>query len=380
MSKEKITLIAVGDVMLHGDGTKNIFHYVRDVLRTGDITFGNCEQTYSDKGNLAPGQTSIEDPIKSINTLIDAGFDVLSIANNHTLDAGYEALLDTIERMKKTNIKLVGIGKNLTEARKPVIIEKKGNRVGFLAYGCIGPDGYEAWEDKPGYAPMRAYTIYDKWDYQPGTPPRIITVAFPDDLAAMEDDIRKLKSQVDVVAVSLHWGLHFQHAVIPMYGYQVGHAAIDAGADIILGGHAHILKGIEVYKGRVVFHALNNFAFGMRPRPPSTATQPGGDPFARGARRFSEMYHFTPEPGSIWHPEAKRTLICKAIIEDGKIQKVSYLPCWIDFQKEQQPELLTRSDSRAEDVFNYIEQISREEKLTTQFTWEGNEVVIKAQG
>ena len=377
MKKEKITLIATGDVMLHGDGTKDIFHYVRDVLRAGDITFGNCEQTYSDKGNLVPGQTSIEDPSKSINTLIDAGFDVLSIANNHTLDAGYEALLDTIERMKKTNIKLVGIGKNLAAARQPVIIEKKGNRVGFLAYGCIGPDGYEAWEDKPGYAPMRAYTIYDKWDYQPGTLPRIITVAFPDDLAAMEEDIRKLKSQVDVVAVSLHWGLHFQHAVIPMYGFQVGHAAIDAGADIILGGHAHILKGIEVYKGKVVFHALNNFAFGMRHRVP-TATPPGGDPFARGARRFSEMYHFTPEPGSIWHPEAKRTLIGKVIIEDGKIKKVSYLPCWIDFQKEQQPELLTRSDPRAQDVFSYMEQISREEKLSTKYAWEGDEIVISA--
>ena len=222
--------------------------------------------------------------------------------------------------MNKTNIKLVGIGKNLTEARKPVILEKKGNRVGFLAYGCIGPDGYEAWEDKPGYAPMRAYTIYDKWDYQPGTPPRIITVAYPDDLAAMEEDIRKLKSQVDVVAVSLHWGLHFQHAVIPMYAFQVGHAAIDAGADIILGGHAHILKGIEVYKGKVIFHALNNFAFGMRQRA-HTATPPGGDPLARGARRFSEMYHFTPEPGSIWHPEAKRTLIGKVIIEDGSHQE-----------------------------------------------------------
>jgi poly-gamma-glutamate capsule biosynthesis protein CapA/YwtB (metallophosphatase superfamily) len=377
MNKEKITLIAAGDVMLHGDATKDIFHYVRDVLRSGDITFGNCEQTYSDKGNPVIGQTSNEDPNKSINTLIDAGFDVLSIANNHTLDAGYEALLDTIERMNKTNIKLVGIGKNLAVARQPVIIEKKGNRVGFLAYGCIGPDGYEAWEDKPGYAPMRAYTIYDKWDYQPGTPPRIITVAYPDDLAVMEEDIRKLKSQVDVVAVSLHWGLHFQHAVIPMYGFQVGHAAIDAGADIILGGHAHILKGIEVYKGKVVFHALNNFAFGMRRRVP-TATPPGGDPFARGARRFSEMYHFTPEPGSIWHPEAKRTLIGKVIIEDGKIKKVSYLPCWIDFQKEQQPELLTRSDPRAQDVFSYMEQISREEKLSTKYAWEGDEIVISA--
>jgi hypothetical protein len=373
MNKERITLIAVGDVMLHGKKTENIFHYVREVLQSGDITFANCEQTYSKKGKSWMGNPVDYDPDVSIAMLVDNGFDVLSIANNHTLDEGETALLDTIEKMAKTNIKLVGVGKNLDEARQAVILERKGNRVGFLAYGCIGPEGYEALEDKPGYAPMRAHTIYDKWDFQPGTPPRIITVAYPDDLANMEEDIRKLKSKVDVVAVSLHWGLHFQHAVIPMYEFQVGHAAIDAGADIILGGHAHILKGIEVYKGKVIFHALNNFAFGMNRRINASS---GVDPLERGARRFAELYKFTPEPGSIWHPEAKRTLISKVMIEDGMIKRVSYLPCYIDFQKDQQPEIVTRSDPRGEDVFNYMQQISREQNLSVSFAWEGDEVVI----
>ncbi|MFC1821058.1 CapA family protein [Thermodesulfobacteriota bacterium] len=375
MSKESITMITVGDVMLHGEATKNIFDNVGDVMRSGDITFANCEQTYSDKG---VGHSAGIDPTKSIDTMIDAGIDVISIANNHTLDAGIDALLDTIERMGKTNIKVVGVGKNLEESRQPVILERKGTRVGFLAYGCIGPEGYEAWEDKPGYAPMRTYTIYDKWDYQPGTPPRIITVAYPDELAAMEEDVRKLKSQVDVVAVSFHWGLHFQPEKIPMYGFQVGHAAIDAGADIILGGHDHVLKGIEVYKGKVIFYALNNFAFGMRQRGSGEMQRPPRHDIYRGGKLLMEMYDFKPDPGTIWHPDAKRTIIGKVIIEGGEIGKVSYIPCYIDYQKGSMPEIVTRSDPRGEDVFNYMEKITRSQKMSTKFTWEGDEVVIEA--
>ena len=288
MKKERIILIALGDIILQGDKPETMFDHVIDVLHSGDIVFANCDQTYSDKGyNPSRGLADASGP-RNIPALIHASLDVVSLANNHTLDWGYDNLLDTLERLSKTEIKVVGVGKNLAEVRLPIIKESKGNRVGFLAYGCIGPDGYEAWEDKPGYAPMRAWTIYDKWDYQPGTPPQIVTLAYKDDLAAMEEDVRKLKSQVDVVMVSFHWGLHFQHAVIPMYEFEVAHAAIDAGADIIIGGHAHILKGIEVYKGKVIFHAMNNFAVGGRriatggeQRPHGMGLRPGRKTFCR---------------------------------------------------------------------------------------------------
>jgi hypothetical protein len=374
MKKERMTLITLGDIILHGDEPETMFDHVIDVLRSGDIVFANCDQTYSDKGyNSSRGFADSSGP-KNIPALIHAGLDVVSLANNHTLDWGYDNLLDTLERLSKTDIKVVGVGKNLAEARQPVIKESKGNRVGFLAYGCIGPDSYEAWEDKPGYAPMRAWTIYDKWDYQPGTPPRIVTLAYRDDLAAMEEDVRKLKSQVDVVAVSFHWGLHFQHAVIPMYEFEVGHAAIDAGADIIIGGHAHILKGIEVYKGKVIFHAMNNFAVGGIRHATGGEQRPRGWDFARGGKLFAERYHFTPETGSIWHPEYRKTLMGKVLIEDGKIQKVSYIPCYIN--KNDQPEMVTRNTPRGQEVFSYVEQISREQDLSVNFAWEGDEVLI----
>jgi hypothetical protein len=364
MHKEKISLIAVGDVML-GYEPDTLFDHVVDVLRSGDIAFANCDQVYSDKGHHNPAIFPSPSDPKNIPALVKSGLNVISLANNHTLDWGTDALLDTIERISKTEIKAVGVGKNITEARKPVILERKGTRVGFLAYGCVGPDGYEAWEDKPGYAPMRSWTIYEKWDYQPGTPPMIVTLAYRDDLAAMEEDIRKLKAQVDVVAVSFHWGLHMQPALIPMSGFEIGHAACDAGADIILGTHAHILKGIEVYKGKVIFHGQSNFAF--RPWPPSGAPSSLRGHSQRPGRSFRDFYKFDPA-------EVLNTFIAKVIIEEGKISKVSYIPCHIN--KETQPEIVTRSDPRGQQVFDYIEKISRSQNLSTKFVWEGDEVVI----
>ena len=88
------------------------------------------------------------------------------------------------------------------------------------------------------------------------------------------------------------------------------------------------------------------------------------------------MYQFEPEPGTIWHPDAKRTIIGKVIIEGGETKKVSYLPCYIDYQKGAMPEIVTRSDPRGEDVFSYMEKITRSQNMSTRFVWEGDEVII----
>lgn len=370
MTKQRITLLAIGDIVIFNrEEPETIFAHVADVLQAADIAFANCDQQYSDKG-YKTSHVLRSDTTKVVPALVYTGLDVVSLANNHALDWGPEALLDTIDRIRNAGIPVVGAGKNITEARRPVILERKGNRVGFLAYGCVGPDGYEALEDKPGYAPMRAWTIYEKWDYQPGTPPRIVTIPYKDDLATMEEDIRKLKARVDVVAVSFHWGLHFVPVLIPMYEFEVGHAAIDAGADIILGGHPHILKGIEVYKGKVIFHSLGNFALDMR-------SDAGDKSFDKLNKRMEQMYQFKADPEYPtypMHPEAKATVIAKAVIGDGEIKKVSYIPCYIN--KKSEPEIKTRSDPRGQEVFSYIQKISRSLNLPATFTWKEDEVVI----
>lgn len=368
MKKESITLLGVGDILIDREKPESIFQHVAEVLRGADIAFANCEQMYSEKGTPSPVHTVPSSP-RYLPALNYAGFDVLSFANNHTLDWGHEAVLDTMSRLKKAGLPYVGVGKNITEARQPVILERKGTKVGFLAYGCIGPAGSEAEENRPGYAPMRAWTIYEQIDYQPGTPPNIVTVPYPKDLAAMIEDIKKLKAQVDIAVISFHWGQHFLPRIIPMYCFDVGHAAVDAGADLILGGHPHILKGIEVYKGKIIFYSMCNFALELQPK---TWNSPGAP------SRTKKIYNFKPDPEYPTYPmprESRATLIAKVIIEEGKIKRVSYLPCYINKQSE--PEIVTRSDTRGQEVFNYVEDISRSEELPVHFAWDGDEVLIK---
>jgi hypothetical protein len=370
MKKEAITLLGVGDILIDRDNPDTLFQYVADVLRSGDITFANCEQVYSDKVKRMKEIASYSDP-RNIPALINAGIDIISLANNHTLDCGQEALLDTIVRLKEAGLPYIGVGKNISEARQPVILERKGTRIGFLAYCCIGPDGYEAGENKPGFAPVRSWTLYQQVDPQPGTPPRIISVPYTNDLAAMVEDIKKLKAQVDLTVVSYHWGQHFLPRVIPMYCFDIGHAAVDAGADLILGTHAHMLKGIEVYKGAVIFYSTGNFAIELGP-----GTIIGKTPI-EALKGIQKLYKFTPDPEyttSPCHPEAKHTLIVRAVIENGMIKRVSYIPCFVN--KRAEPEILTRRDPRSQAVFDYMTDISRSEGLNVHFSWDGDEVAI----
>jgi poly-gamma-glutamate synthesis protein (capsule biosynthesis protein) len=253
----------------------------------------------------------------------------------------------------------------------------------------VVPRGFEAREDKSGLAPVRATTSYEQVDWQAGTPPRIVTKANPDDLAAMIEDIKKLRPSVDVLVVSMHWGVHFVPAVIAMYQYEVGHAAIDAGADIIIGHHAHILKGIEVYKGKVIFFSLCNFQMDMfldgpvarqmaaaqnRPATFSATIDsqnrrvgPGLDP----ARR----YEVDPDYPTYACPiDSQKTILVKCNIADKKIQRVAFLPLWMS--KEGKPEPLSHSDPRSDEVYHYMEWLCKDQRLDTKFSREGDEVVV----
>ena len=189
------------------------------------------------------------------------------------MDWGREAFYQTIGVLKEEGMQVIGVGKNIDEARTPTIIEIGETKIGFLGYNTILPQDYYATKNRPGCAPMRGLTVYEPIEHdQPGTPCRIHTFPHREDLQNLLTDIRKLRSQVDVLVLSIHWGIHFVPAVLADYQRDVAHAAIDAGADIILGHHTHILKPIEVYKGKVIFYSLANFALD----PPQAFTEDAG--------------------------------------------------------------------------------------------------------
>jgi poly-gamma-glutamate capsule biosynthesis protein CapA/YwtB (metallophosphatase superfamily) len=357
MKKEPITFMGVGDIIIDREKPETVFRYVEDVLRAADITYANCDQAYADKGTPSPRQAS-HSTSKNIPALLHAGIDAVSLANNHSLDWGVAGILETMDNLKKAGLPYVGTGRNLAEARKPVILERKGTKVGLLAYSSVHHEGYEATEERPGLVPIRVWTIYQQVDYQPGTPPKIITIAHKEDLAAMIDDIKKLKKQVDVVVVYFHWGQHLLPRLIPMYCFELGHEAIDAGADLIIGTHTHILKGIEMYKGKAIFYSLGNFVLELGQHMRDHAH----------VQELDRLYRT-----SDW-TERMKTMIARAVIEDGKIARVSYIPCYINENSE--PVIVKKDEPKGQEVFDYVADISRSEELPVSFTWDGDSEVL----
>jgi poly-gamma-glutamate synthesis protein (capsule biosynthesis protein) len=362
---DDIVLYAVGDVIPDREDPGSIFEHVTDILSRGDIAFCQLDAVLSERGTPLP-QARLPCRVnpQTARAIKDAGFDVVSFASNHCMDWGREVL-------EKEGLSVIGAGKNIEEARRPAVVERKGTRIAFLAYNSILPQGYWADLDRPGCVPMRAFTLYEQVEHdQPGTPCRVHTFPHRDDLNAMVEDIRKAKFQADVVIVSMHWGIHFIPAVLADYQRDMARVAIDSGADLILGHHAHILKGIEVYAGKVVFYSLCNFALDLR-APKELLERPGH----KEIERLNPDWKPDPEyPTYFMPPDSRKTIIAKCIISNRRIKSVSFLPTYIN--KQSQPKVLVSEDQRFGEVIGYIEEITRDQGLETGYTVQGNEVVV----
>jgi len=216
-------------------------------LAASDITAGNLESTLSTAGAPRQGGNSFAADPRVLAGLRRAGFDVLSLANNHTGDFGLRALIDTVDRVAAARIAPVGAGRNLNRARQPAVVERNGIKFGFLAFNAIG-ETPAAGRDSPGAVRIRM---------PPRTGPLNET-----DLRAMQAAVRRLNAKADVVVVLPHWGDQYTNRPVPEQP-RVARALIDAGADLIVGGHPHWVQGIELYRDRLIAHSLGNYVFDM---------------------------------------------------------------------------------------------------------------------
>ncbi len=248
VAAEPVVINAVGDIMLAGSGAPLFrrvgfdypFKEISPLLLQGDLNIGNLESPITRGGNefldkkfrfrTDPGATA---------ALQRAGFNHLTLANNHILDFGTTGLEDTISALDSVGITHAGAGLDLARARQERIVTVKGARIALLAYSLTYPAEFYATADRGGTAPGYA-------DYY-------------------RADIARARKSADYVIVSFHWGV--ECADLPRdYQKVAAHRAIDAGADVVLGHHPHVLQGIEYYKGGVVFYSLGNFAFASRSR------------------------------------------------------------------------------------------------------------------
>lgn len=367
-------IFAIGDVAVNREQPDTIFELVHEQIRQHDFAFAQIEAIYSKLGEVNVSGTSSPlrgDPA-NVAAIGRAGFNLASFASNHCMDYGISAFHDTIAHFRAIpGMHLFGAGSNLAQARKPVIVEHQGNRIGWLAYCSILPIRYWADVDRPGCAPARARTIYETLEPdQPGTPPRILTYPHDEDLAHMLADIQALKAQVDVVMVSMHWGLHFKEGELATYETKYARLAIDAGADVILGHHQHILKPVEIYKGKPIFYGLANFAFDMY-------YQPGElDKPERIERRQRLHPGWTHDPSYPTFPfpvDSRKGMAVFIEVENHRISRVRWQPTMIN--QKSQPRLLKASEPEFFEVLAYMRKITAAQKINTQFEVDGDTIV-----
>jgi hypothetical protein len=200
------------------------------IFHAADLVFINCEGALSDHGRQVGLNRT---PEKFAGIMKSSGVGIVNLANNHTFDAEERGFLDTIQALDAAGIFHVGGGRDLAEARKPVIIERNGIKIGFVGYTQFTNFGESAFAaaGRPGVAPMDPFLI--------------------------KEDIRRLRPQVDYVLVAIHWSTNRKYDISPD-NRKFAHELIDAGADLILGHHPPHPKGIEVYHGKAILYAPSN--------------------------------------------------------------------------------------------------------------------------
>jgi hypothetical protein len=360
---------AVGDVFIDRPDPANAFHASGDALRGFDVTFGNCEGVYTDRPAFAPSADwRVHSSVAQSAGLRPAAFDVMALANNHTLDAGHVGLIDTMTALDDLGIKSVGAGIDLAAARQPAVVETHGVRVGFLAFTSVLQPGYEARAGVPGVAALRVHSHYyiPDWDpygkIEPGVRPHVRTFAFPDDIAAATAAITALKTEVDVVIVSLHWGTAIDPYHLTDYERAVGHAAIGAGADVVIGHGCHFPRGVEIYRGKPIFYSLGHFVFDLAGLEDVLTGErlkkvKALGPFAIFPR---EGYPLSPFPD-----EAHRTMIATVEFDGADIVSTGFIPCTINGDNHALP--LEASDPRAEAVVDQVRKATEIAELTTSY-------------
>jgi poly-gamma-glutamate synthesis protein (capsule biosynthesis protein) len=243
-----VRFCAVGDILLDRHIRQKIqendLHYplagAKALIQGHDLAFCNVESSISSRGTRVRGQWRFRGDAAFVPMLSDAGFNLASVANNHTLDYGREAFSDTMEALLQGGLTPIGGGKTQAEAIAPVYIVKDGLTLAFIGNENVPLDGFT---DQPEHAKL------------PG--PAQATIE------TIEAVVRKAKRKADVVVVSQHWGIEYEDQPRP-YQIEWAHRIIDAGASLLIGHHPHVLQPLESYHGGTIIYSLGNFVFDQK--------------------------------------------------------------------------------------------------------------------
>lgn len=239
-----VTLMFAGDVSL-GDNYENklpkdldkTFAKIEE-YRKADVAMINLENPLTQATTMRQDKPyNFKAPIESVKVLQEAGVDIVNLANNHTMDYENQGLEDTTKTLDRANIQYLGAGKNSKEARRPKIIEVKGQRIAYLAYDTADLSAADTDKSGTNFATKEKIT----------------------------EDIKAIRNQVEWIIINFHWGTELTNQP-EQWQIDLARFSIDQGADVIVGYHPHTLQGAEIYKDRPIAYSLGNFIFGGNSR------------------------------------------------------------------------------------------------------------------
>ena len=343
-TRSGLSVALVGDLNL---GTPINPHNVLDLIKMDfsafDVKFCNLEGCLFDPNVLLehkPGWRHCDRV--HVQVLAELQLNAAACANN--VHFGEAAIKHSLSLLDKHNIAHAGAGINRTDARRPAIFECEGTTFGLLSYTSVyWPIGQAAGEKNAGVATVKVYTAYEphrRLFEMPGAPATTLTHPDEKECEEIKNDIIELRKKVDVLVVYFHWGVS-GHYEVCQYQTTLGRLAINAGADLVVGSHPHVVQAVETYKGNPIFYSLGNFLFGCDFKP------------ARGYRNG---------------------LVAIAEVENRQVVRVLIVPSAIN--EKEQPALLRPDQSESAALMDNVKRLSS--AFGTQFIRHGNRFLVTA--
>lgn len=243
---------------------------LRTLMRDASVAFGNLETPLTTRGARAEKAATHRAHPDRVADVMAFGFDIVTLANNHTLDYGADGLAQTLEVLAAAKVDAVGAGPSQADALRSVVRPTPHGAIAFLGLCAALPPGFAATADRPGVAAVRvrqSVAIDPALQAeQPGGAPFVHTTAYEVDVEAACEAVRSVREEARLVVVALHWGIPHgfaarSYGVLAEYQRPLAHALVDAGADVVVGHHPHVVQPIERYRGAVIAYSLGNYVF-----------------------------------------------------------------------------------------------------------------------